>query len=98
MMTGSLPTFSSLGGFEMTISRWMTKYKAILLKSRTARSFGGLRMTGKVGSCHPKVVAGADLPCTNKGLCHVNHPVIVILRPPKDLAVLPFEGQFGNIG
>jgi hypothetical protein len=62
MMTGSLPTFSSLGGFEMTISRWMTKYKAILLKSKTARSFGGLRMTEKVGSCHPRLLESGCSP------------------------------------
>jgi hypothetical protein len=24
---------------------------------------------------------------TNKGQCHINHPIFVILRPPKDLAV-----------
>jgi hypothetical protein len=27
-----------------------------------------------------------------------NHPLAVILRPPKDLAVLPFEVAFANIG
>jgi hypothetical protein len=26
------------------------------------------------------------------------HPIIVILRPPKDLAVLPFEEKCANIG
>jgi hypothetical protein len=30
----------------------------------------------------------AVLPCTNKGLCHVNNNLFVILRPPKDRAVL----------
>jgi hypothetical protein len=39
-------------------------------KGKTARSFGGLRMTVKRGASSP-------------GL----HPIIVILRPPKDLAV-----------
>jgi hypothetical protein len=56
-------------------------------EGRTARSFGGLRMTEKVGVCHPKVVAGGCSAMHQKGLCHVNHPIIVILRPPKDLAV-----------
>jgi len=27
-----------------------------------------------------------------------NHPIIVILRPPKDLAVLPPDETFANIG
>ncbi|MEY4886205.1 MAG: hypothetical protein RL151_1514 [Bacteroidota bacterium] len=26
------------------------------------------------------------------------HPIIVILRPPKDLAVMPFEERCANIG
>jgi hypothetical protein len=41
---------------------------------RTARSFGGLRMTKKVGG-----LSSRGLP-----------PVTVILRPPKDLAVFNF--------
>ena len=39
----------------------------------------------------------AVVPCNNKGQCNVNHPVFVILRPPKDLAVLPFDEAVANV-
>jgi hypothetical protein len=39
-------------------------------KGRTARSFGGLRMTVKRGYCHPRVVAGGCHPEAFPHLCH----------------------------
>jgi hypothetical protein len=53
-------------------------------KDRTARSFGGLRMTEKVGGLSSYV-------------CKRPPNLIVILRPPKDLAVLPSEKRCANI-
>jgi hypothetical protein len=55
---------------------------SFLNASVTARSFGGLRMTVKSGWL------------SSPGL----HPIIVILKPPKDLAVLPFQERCANIG
>ncbi len=53
-----------------------------LIHGLTARSFGGLRMTEKVRGLTSRDIS----------------PSIVILRPPKDLAVLPFARAFANIG
>jgi hypothetical protein len=54
---------------------------------RTARSFGGLRMTVK----REEVIPG--LLIFIRGL----PPIIVILRPPKDLAVLLLMKPYANI-
>jgi hypothetical protein len=53
-------------------------------KGGTARSFGGLRMTKKWEDVIPENWRAVVLPCMNKNLCHVNHPLIVILRRPQD--------------
>jgi hypothetical protein len=70
--------------------------------SKTARSFGGLRMTVKVGCCHPRVLASSCSIIYQQRLMPRQPPqslssyvckrppnLIVVLRPPKDLAVLP---------
>jgi hypothetical protein len=76
-----------------------------LSKGRTARSFGGLRMTVKSGwlsspGLYPIIVILrppkdlAVLPCTNKSLCYDNHPIFVIPRPPRDLVFPPHTTSF----
>jgi len=48
-------------------------------------------MTKTGGSSHPRLVTRwLFRHCVKKGLCIDNHPVNVILRPPKDLAVPTF--------
>jgi hypothetical protein len=82
-----------------------------MMGGRTARSFGGLRMTVKVGGCHSRIIAfGVSFrDSTPVGMSSYvcrrlikwrnsqilrrpqddRHPQnTVILRPPKDLAVL----------